>query len=187
MKINPALNLVVPVYQDDGTTVYVHSTPLSTEVFESYFLVISKTFAALHMEGLGPTAGPRVAALMMKRIAVESGVWEGPAGIETGLMAEVRRLTNVVTPHGLVPMQEAVEQKMFSPQDLSEVENAIAFFIVSSAMHRRNVLEAILDGVAELWGGHTTSLNCTAYAASLPKSTAPVTTGVTTNTSSVPH
>lgn len=187
MRISPQLNLVVPVEQDDGTVAYVHSTPLSREVFERYFIVISKTFAALYASGLGPIAGPRVAAMMLKKIATDAGEWDGPGGVEAGLVAEVRRLSNVVTPKGIIPMQEAVDQKFFSPRDQSEVENAVAFFIVASSMHRRSVLEATLEGLAALWGGSTTSLNSTEFAASLPTLTPAAPTGATVAASSVPH
>ena len=56
MKINRALNLVIPIDSEKGQ-LFVHSTPISREIFEQYFLVISKTFAAIFSEGLGAIAG----------------------------------------------------------------------------------------------------------------------------------
>ena len=76
MKIDKKLNLVIPIETDDGT-LYVHSMPIRREIFDTYFLVLSKTFAAIHGEGLGEIAGPRVAALILKKIAMDTGMWEG--------------------------------------------------------------------------------------------------------------
>lgn len=171
MNIDKKMNLVVPVYQDDGTTTYVHSMPISREVFEKYFLVLSKTFSAMHAEGLGFLAGPRVASLLLRQIATDMGAWDGEAGVKRGLVGEMIRLTNVIAPGGIIPMQEAVDQKVFSPDDLSEVENAITFFTVVCSMHRKNVLASILEQVAKLWGGQCTLFNCTDFAASLRTST----------------
>ena len=44
MKIDRRLNLVQPIETGSGT-VYLHSVPLSREVWETYFLVLSKTYA----------------------------------------------------------------------------------------------------------------------------------------------
>lgn len=171
MILNQKLNLVIPVEQSNGTTAYVHSVPISREVFERYHLVIAKTFARIFAMGLGEVAGPRVAALVMKSVAEELGQWDGPTGVEKGLIAEVRRLTNVIAPGGPIPMQEAVDKKFFTPDDQSEVENAIAFFTVACSMLRRAQLAVAQDGLVQLWGGLTTSLNCTEFAASLLTST----------------
>lgn len=185
--ITPKLNLVIPVEQG-GLVSYVHSAPLSREVFERYFLVIARTFSRIYAAGLGEVAGPRVAALMLKQVAQEMNVWDGPTGAEVGLIAEFRRLSNVIGPGGAaIPLQEAVDQKLLSPDDLSEVENALAFFMVTSAMHRRSQMEVSLDGLASLWGGLSTSLNCTEYAASLRTQTVAESTGAKVPASSVPY
>ena len=62
MHINRKLNLVIPIERADGSQIFTHSTPISAEVFDKYFLVIAKTFSAIYSEGLGPLGGPRVAA-----------------------------------------------------------------------------------------------------------------------------
>jgi hypothetical protein len=179
MKLNEKLNLVVPVYEDDGETIraYVHSTPISREVFEENFLLISKTFTDIHARGLGEVAGPRIASMMMKAVA-KSQRNEAQA---LSLMNEIRRLTNVLvrTDKGweMIPFHEVVERKTISDDDLSEVENAIVFFIVISAMQRRQLLHEMLPGAASLWGAQTSLLGCTAFAASLPTSIAAVNIG----------
>lgn len=189
MKIDRRLNLVIPVEQDDGT-IYVHSSPIARAVFDRYFMVIAKTFSSIYNEGLGVTSGPRVAALLLKDTATNLGVWDGEAGVERGLMNEVRRLSNVIMlgPAGwtTIPFQEAVDKKMIDDTDRSEVENAIVFFTVASLMHKKAELPAILGGAVSLWGGQITSSNCTEYASSLPTSTATENSGGTTAGSSVP-
>ena len=171
MKIDRKLNIIIPVDVEDGRTVYVHSTPISREVFEEHFLVLSKTFAAIYAEGLGSIAGPRIAGLMLKRVATEMGVLDV---VERGLLAEVRRLTNLVqfgdrgweTEH----FQGIVDGKRLEADDLAEIENALVYFTVASSMHKRRDLGPILDGALKLWSGSTSSLDCTAFAASLTTS-----------------
>lgn len=199
MKIDRKLNFVIPVDTDAGT-LYVHSMPLSTDVFEANFLLISKTFSAIYNEGLGAAAAPRVASMLMRQIALDMNGREkdgtplpdGPGSQRAdALMAEVRRLSNVVAPGPggweVIPFQEALKREIIDGQDASEVENAIVFFIVASAMHRRGEIQDILDGAANLWGAQTSLLNCTAFAASLRTSTGDETSGEKTEgVSSVP-
>ena len=94
MQIDRSLNFVMPVERENGT-IYVHSMPISRQVFEANFLPISKTFTRLYTDGIGTTSGPRVAALMLREVATEMGIADK---IERELFAEIRRLTNVILP-----------------------------------------------------------------------------------------
>lgn len=171
--MNEKLHLVIPIYQEaDGVEVvyaYVHAAPVSREVFEANFRNLSKTFAAIHGEGLGELAGPRIAALMLREVARDSRDEEGARA----LMNEIRRLSNILirTPAGweTMPFADAIEH--LDPDDVSEVENAIVYFIVSSAMHRKNMAKLFLTGAAKLWGAEVTSLDFTAFVASQKTST----------------
>ncbi len=180
MKIDKALNLIVDVENEDGQIIRVHSMPLLRETFERYFLVLSKTFSAIVGEGLGAISGPRVAALMLKRIAMDMGEWEGVAGVENGLLVEIRRLSNVIMPTDTgwqsVPFQDAIAHQYLSAEDIEEVENIIVFFILNSAMHRQARKQVFINAGAQLWGALTTSLSVTEYRNSLPISTE---TGIT--------
>lgn len=192
VKLDKRLNFVVPVLDaNDNPIAYVHSAPIDRTVFETYFLVVSKTFSAIYGEGLGSVGGPRVAALILKRVAQDMNMWDGPEGVQSGLVNEIRRLTNVIMPGEdgwqTIPFEDAIRQNRIDADDAAEVENAITFFIVSSAMHRRNVLMTILDGAAKLWGALTTLSNCTEFAASLPTSKEAANFGVTAQTSQVPY
>jgi hypothetical protein len=190
MKIDKSLNLVCPVESDDGVY-YVHSTPIGREVFERYFLVISKTFNALFSEGLQQIAGPRVAALLLKQIAMEIGAWDGETGVANGLMAEIRRLSNVAVPSPAgwvtVPLYDALSKGYLDQRDVDEAEGAIVFFTCISLMCKRKEADFFVRGMCELWSTLTTSLSTTAYAASLPTSTATETLPPEAPISSVPH
>jgi len=185
-RLTKSMNLVIPVDLEAGGTVYVHSTPISRETFEDSFFLIAKTFATIHANGLGVVAGPRVAALMLAKVAKDMGQEEKAVQ----LMNEVRRLTNVLTPgngpDAMVPFQEAVDRGTISADDRSEVENALAFFTVCSAMHRRTEAELILREAMLLWGGQLGSWSCTEYLSSLPTLTEDENTGETVVGSSVP-
>jgi len=175
MRIDRNLNLVIPLEREDGP-IYIHSTPISREVFERYYLVIAKTFASIHQEGLTVIAGPRVSYLMLRDIAQKSGSWDGPGGVQAGLINEMRRLTNVVMPGErgwhVVPFQNAIDREMLDDEEVAEAEGAIVFFTCVVAMHRKAVAMAMVDGLNDLWGTRTTSSNSTEFAGSLPTSTA---------------
>jgi hypothetical protein len=188
-KIDKKLNIVHVIENGQGASVQVHATPISKFVFEQYFLLISKTFTALYTEGL-LISGPRVAMTMMKTVAQGMGpkVWEDAQG---GLIAEIVRLANVVVrdPNGAgwatVPLHGAVERGVLSEEDRDEIDGVLIFFTCASCMHTRSQLPGIMAGM-QLWGTHTSLLNATEYANSLPMST-PDGTGLTTvNPLSVP-
>jgi hypothetical protein len=172
-SINRKLNLVIPVDDTTRGTVYVHSTPLSLEVFEKYFEVISRSQASLYRQGQAVLTGPRIAAMQLRRAADDLNMRQE---VDGGLFPEIERLTNVVALEQgkgwtSAPYHEA--KSWLDADDKSEVENAIAFFIINSAVMLRKMLPAILGLMESLWGAQTTSLNCTEYAASLATSTQP--------------
>ncbi|MES2048853.1 MAG: hypothetical protein V4447_10660 [Pseudomonadota bacterium] len=189
MKIDKSLNLVCPIETESGI-IYVHSTPLRREVFEKYCLVIAKTFAVIYNEGMNLIAGPRVAAMMLKQLAIEASVWEGAEGVENGLMAEIYRLSNVlvITDQGWrsIPLVEAIKQGYLSENDVSEIEGSIVFFICVSAMHKRSQQATVLNSACSLWETEVTFLSCTEYRDSLPISTETETFVETVTQSSLP-
>lgn len=208
MKIDKHLNLVIPIYGDEvpkldekGVAVldankkpvmvqpvraYVHSTPLSREVFEKHFMVIARTFTAIYGGGLGQFGGPPIAMLLLKSVAEQQNAWEGDDGVRLGLVEEIRRTTTVMLPGEQgkgwqpVPLGVAVNRGAIDADDKSEVENAIVFFIVVSAMHKRAERRAILESVVDLWGAQISLLNSTDFAASLSTSTATANSGAKT-------
>lgn len=194
MRIDRNLNIVVPIDAENGT-IYVHSTPVSRDVFKQYYLPISKAFSAIYQEGLSVVAGPRVAAMMLETVSRslpspsgQGSAWDGRDGVENGLLDEIRRLSNVVMPGDsgwtTLPLDDAIRQKLLSQDDLDEVEGILVFFICASAMHLRRELPSILGGLTKMWGGQIVSSNSTEFANSLPMSTATDNSGETAHTSS---
>lgn len=189
MKINRALNLVIPVESEKGQ-IYVHSTPISREVFEQYFLVISKTFAGIFSQGLGAIAGPRIAYLMLKQTAEDMGLWTGPGGVGNGLVNEIIRLSNVFMPGKKgwqsIPLQVAIDKEVLDKETVAEIQGELIFFTCVSMMNKKAQVQGIMDTVNGLWGSHTTSLDSTEYINSLKISTEVENTGATEITSSLP-
>jgi len=194
VKINRQLNLVQEVETDKGT-LYLHSMPLSVEVWRNYFLVLSKTYAQLFAQGIHTIAGPVIARLMLERIARTDGVWEGPEGVEHGLLAEMRRLSNVLAPTGngwdLVPYEVALQRGLIDADAAEEMEGALVFFICLSSVLRgpkmMERLEIQLTMLDRLWDARNTSLDIMAFHASLQTSTPVVNSGAKMPGLLVPH
>ncbi len=175
MRLNEKLHIVIPVYSAEGETViaYVHSAPISREVFDAHFMLLGRTFAAIYSSGLGPVAGPRVAHLLLKEMAAE----RHDEVSAVSLMNEIIRLTNVMlrTDKGweAFPYQDVLNHVMLDWDDLTEVTNAIVFFTVLSSTHRRTERKEMMAGAAKLWAAQISSQDFTAFAASLPTLTTP--------------
>lgn len=176
MRINKSLNLVIPITDaEDKITAYVHSSPISSDVFDAFFLPIAKTFSSIYGQGLGMLAGPRIADKLLKKISIEMDVWEGPTGVQAGLVSEIHRLTNVLTVGKsgweTLPFGVAKSKGIIDSDDAAEVDAALIFFTVCSVMHRKSDVPGILGGAMKLWGAQIESLNSTEYINFLTKST----------------
>lgn len=169
MKIDRKLNLVIPLEREDSTSLWVHSTPIRKEVFETYYLVLAKTFSNLSRAGLDPRSGPSVAALMLKEVAATTlrngdGNWlEGDDGIngKAGLLAEIVRLSNclVGTSSGwqTLPLQEALDKNLVTEDEKAEVMNLLAFFTVSSLIAPKKDRAILINGMAAIYRLEVTS------------------------------
>lgn len=184
MKINKKLNLVIPIYGEDEKSprAFIHSTPVGTDIWEKFWEPISMAFTRIMSGGHGSVGGPRVADKLLRKSAETLGVWVGPDGLEKGFWAEVHRLTLVFVQKDngweMVPWYEArTNSDVIEPEDVSEVEAALAFFTLASLMHRRSVLKDMLGVALGLWGAGITSLDSTAYQSTLPISTETENTG----------
>jgi len=179
ITLNRKLNLVLSVETEKGP-IHVHSAPISREVFEDNFLVISRAFTAVYTNGLGPVTGPRVAALLLREEAKKLSIWERT---QQSLLAEIHRLTNVIAPGDggweTMPYDVAKKRGVLDEDDAAEVENCIIYFICASSIHLRAEMAVALEGLNTLWNARTTSSNVTEYMRSLPISTVEETTGET--------
>lgn len=181
MKINEKMNLVIPV-ETDGITYYAHSTPLTAEAFDEHFLLISQTFNEIFQRGLNSMTGPRIAAKVMNALAEK----QNDQLAATAIMNEIRRTTMVIAPDGPMLLAEAVTKGIIDAEDLDILENALVFFIVVSAIHRPATRRTTMEIAVALWTGQITSLNSTAFAASLRTSTVTESSGAKVAGSSVP-
>jgi hypothetical protein len=178
ININKKLNLSLPFDTDTGK-IWIHSVPLSREVFEANYLILAKTLSAIYTNGLGPAMAPRVAALMLKDMAKEMAIEDQ---VQMTLVQEIYRLTNVLMPQQTggwqtLPYAEVKMKKLVDEEILSEAENAIIYFIVASAVHRKAELPMAYRGLQEIWNAQTTLLNVTAFSNSLTTSTTADNTG----------
>jgi hypothetical protein len=168
MRIDNELNLIIPV-EIGGVSGWVHVAPLSFEIWERYYKVITMTSSQLYSQDMFQM-GPKIAHLVLKECAERVGVWND---VSQGLVAEINRLTNVVMPgeHGMEvsPFYTAMKSGALTPRDISEIQGIVTFFIVTSAIHGVKMAEYM--PVLRLWGARSESLSCTGFAASLPTST----------------
>ena len=176
MKIDKRLNLTFTIDgAEDGSVVHIHSVPISAAVFEKYYLPISKVVAGVFSEGIGVVGGPRVASLMLKQIATNLEMWDGPEGVERGLMAEIRRLTNALVLRDggweAMPIEDAFKAGLISEGDFKEAESQVTFFTCVCAVHHKKSLPQTLAQMCGLWDQQTLYSNVTEYKNSLPTST----------------
>jgi hypothetical protein len=171
VRIDKRLNLVIPVERSDGSQIFVHSTPVSSDLFDTYWEPVGKAFSAIYSGGYGIIGGPRIAAKMLEKVSIDMGRWDGPAGVKQGLVAEAHRLTNVLMPGKkgweMIPFDEA-RKTALNKDDVREIEGAIAFFTVASLTHRKAELPEVLNGAARIWGAQIESSDCTEFMNSLP-------------------
>ncbi|PIJ48962.1 hypothetical protein BL250_16635 [Erwinia sp. OLTSP20] len=185
MKISRNLNLIVPVETELGTA-YVHSAPISKEVYREHFLILAKTFAAIFTEGLGIVAGPRVAYLFLEKIAKSNDAWDGSNGVHNTLVNEIIRLSSLVYPvegkgWDTKPLDVALEREIV---DMDDVIGELVFFTCVSSVNKPNQAKEVMDQVNGVWGSQTTSLSLMDWTASLQTLKPAANTGETVNTSS---
>lgn len=190
MKVDRKLNLVIPVERPDGP-IYIHSVPISRAVYERHYLILAKTFALIWDEGLRTLSGPSVAAMVLRDVAKGRNVWDGPEGVEAGLMAEIRRLSNVSLPGPKgwesIPLQEAIDTDKLDEDEIAEVEGEIVFFTLECCLRQRARLPIFLQVMTQTWRLGLTSLDATEYNNSLPTLKPEENTGETVKASSIPR
>ena len=192
MKLDRRLNLIIPITRDDGSTIYIHSTPITEETFDAYFIIIWKAFSAIYMNGSAAAliGAAKIAFNMLKKIATDEGLWDGDGGVKNGLLAEIYRLSSVVLPgpNGWtsIPLQVALAQDFIDESELTEARGILVFFILTSAMYRKAELPAILQASAAVWKCRVDSSSCMEFIASLQTSTQAASTGETVKASRIP-
>lgn len=169
MKIARNMNLIAEAETENGTC-WIHSTPISKEVYRQHFFILSKVFASIFSEGLGVVAGPRVAYLLLEKIASDLEIWDGANGVRNTLVNEIIRLSNLVYPvegkgWDNQPLEVALDKGIV---ELDDVIGELVFFICVSAINKPEQAKSLMESVGGLWNSRITSLNVTDWTASLP-------------------
>ena len=177
MRIDKALNLIIPIERDDGVILFAHSTPIDEGTFVAYHRAISMTYAQLTADGLIGSGGVRNPDLMLRDVCTRAGLWDDDPqtktiGVERGLLGEIRRLTNVFAPTGdkweMVPLSDCERSDILSPREVREVEAAAVFFTCASRNFPRQNLREFLQMCSGRIGAHVTFSSCTDLQRSLP-------------------
>lgn len=183
MKISRNMHLIIPVDTEMGTA-YIHSAPISKEVYREHFFILSKTFSAIFSEGLGVVAGPRVAYLMLEHICKKGEIWEGTTGVRNTLVNEIIRLSNLVYPvegkgWDTKPLEVALDREIV---ELDEVIGELVFFTCVSSINKPAQAQGLMKEVNGMWNSQTTSLSLTDWMRSLPTSKPADSSGETEST-----
>src|SRR5271170_5114052 len=149
VAINKKLNLVIPIETDTGK-IWIHSTPISRAIFESNWLLLTRTLSYLYSNTIGPAMAPRVAALGLRDTAKEL---DETKDVSNDFIIEMYRLTSVLMPNPggapgwqTIPFSEVKARKLIDEEQLAEVENALVYFIVASAVHPTHELGSVFTG-----------------------------------------
>lgn len=202
MKIDDNLDLVIPVRVDLIVTkkkkngkvveegeeipvVWAYHTPISQEVFEANFRILSLAKSALFGKGM-PFAigtGPVIAALTLRDEAEKDAQERGedvqdPA---RSFLVELKRLTMIAGPsengYKPLPVDAAISSGMIDPGEWKEAESSLVFFTLAWCLAKRNRRTTAMKSAAQILGGSCTSSGLSEWAASLTTSTAESPTG----------
>ncbi|ELD6284798.1 hypothetical protein QQB71_001056 [Salmonella enterica] len=168
MKIDKKLNLVCSISRDDGSLIYVHTSPFPYEVAEEHCLMLGSLFTSFIAQ-VGGLGAARVAAMMLrKKIKKEQEVTgqDGP-----NIVDEIQRQTTVIfNDNGQwksVPLDSAMKQGIISADEFREVEGEIVFFMVSSAIQKPELIKPTVGSVIGMFGGQLTLSTATEWRGSL--------------------
>ncbi|EAR4439863.1 hypothetical protein EOG74_21100 [Salmonella enterica] len=168
MKIDKKLNLVCSISRDDGSLIYVHTSPFPYEVVEEHCLMLGSLFTSFIAQ-IGGLGAARVAAMMLrKKIKKEQEVTghDGP-----NIVDEIQRQTTVIfNDNGQwksVPLDSAIKQGIISADEFREVEGEIVFFMVSSAIQKPELIKPTVGSVIGMFGGQLTLSTATEWRGSL--------------------
>lgn len=168
MKIDKKLNLVCSISRDDGSLIYVHTSPFPYEVVEEHCLMLGSLFTSFIAQ-VGGLGAARVAAMMLrKKIKKEQEV----TGRDSpNIVDEIQRQTTVIfNDNGQwksVPLDSAMKQDIISADEFREVEGEIVFFMVSSAIQKPELIKPTVGSVIGMFGGQLTLSTATEWRGSL--------------------
>lgn len=166
--IDKRLNIVMEVEREDKSICYVHSTPISRQLWKTHYTFITMAITSLYADGFPPSTCARIIYQRMLELADEHK--ERFGDIRKTLFAEIWRLTNVIVPTDrgfeTVPFYDAMRNTdILSQDDVEEAQNFICFFTAASWVHglSRQEREAFQTLLTKGFGVQTTSLPATEY------------------------
>lgn len=164
MKINNDFKLVFPVRYSEAGEVLVrgYHTPISREVFEANYRVISATAAEIFGKdgAFAAGAGPHIASIALKdngkrdALAHRDVDQDGNPrdGGAKALLAELKRLTLIIAPgpNGFesVPVDEAIRRDVIDADDWADAESVLVFFTCGSQLVARAEKKARAEIIA---------------------------------------
>lgn len=185
MKLNDALNVVIPVRSDEsGARVHAYHIPISREVFEANYRHLAATKA--HLAGKGiyyqMDSGPRIAAMVLRdevrRDAETAGDLDDSGKpsdkAAVALFAEIKRLTTILAPTAngweSIPVDRAIQTDAIDREEWDEALSALVFFTCHYALGRKVDRPRIAEATASLLRASITSSPLSEYASSLARS-----------------
>ncbi|MFL3496318.1 hypothetical protein [Citrobacter portucalensis] len=168
MKIDKKLNLVCSISRDDGSLIYVHTSPFPYEVVEEHCLMLGSLFTSFIAQ-IGGLGAARVAAMMLRKKIKKEQELTGQDG--PNIVDEIQRQTTVIfNDNGQwksVPLDSALKQGIISADEFREVEGEIVFFMVSSAIQKPELIKPTVGSVIGMFGGQLTLSTATEWRGSL--------------------
>jgi hypothetical protein len=176
MQINEPLTLVMPFYADDAPDAdpyaWVHSIPISRDVFDSHYRMLCRMMADI--PAIGGNLSVSINVLMDAAVALDPKNGKSQA---EALIQEIMRLTEVcvaVPGRGWerMPLEDAQTNAAVLPEDVREAVAAVIFFSAAWHTQPRRTRREFLDFAAKTLGAQIISLSATEFFNSLPMSTA---------------
>ncbi|EPC3581033.1 hypothetical protein ACRZDW_004852 [Citrobacter braakii] len=168
MKIDKKLNLVCTVSRDDGSLVYVHTSPFPYEVVEEHCLMLGSLFTSFIAQ-VGGLGAARVAAMMLRKKIKQEQAVTGQTG--PNIVDEIQRQTTVIfNDNGQwkpSPLETAMKLGIITADEFREVEGEIVFFMVSSAIQKPELIKPTVGSVIDMFGGQLTLSTATEWRDSL--------------------
>ncbi|EPT3171747.1 hypothetical protein ACVQFS_004223 [Yersinia enterocolitica] len=171
MKIDKNLNLVSTISRDGGNPVYLHVTPFPYEVIEENCLLLGNMFSSF-ISQVGGLGSARIAAMMLRKKLKQDQELSGSSG--PTIVDDIQRLTTVIyNDNGewkSSPFDAAMKNGVITADEYRDTEGEIVFFMVSSAIQKKELIAPTVGRVIDMYGGQLTSSNATEFRASLLKS-----------------
>jgi hypothetical protein len=167
VKINRNLNLVIPLNIENKGKIYIHSSPISRDIFEQFYLELGKVFTqcfdSINQAHLALSA-PQLAYPALKKMSIDAGTWET---VKRGFINEIIRLTNVLIAGDKgwesIPLDIAIKREIIDEDEESEVLSAITFFTAISRVAPKELRSSFIEMAGSIRNWELTSLDSTEY------------------------